>query len=389
MKKISMLDLINEYQYMKSEIDLSIQKCLSHQKWIFGPEIREFEDTIAKYIGVKHCIGTSSGTEALLLSLRSLAIKLYGNDYFEKKYEIITTPFSFTATGDVILRSGATPVFIDIDPATYNISTEKIKDYLTLEKNNAIGIIPVHLYGQPCNMDEIMNVAEEYNLFVIEDAAQAFGSIWRGNKIGSIGNAGAFSFFPSKNLGAFGDAGMIATNDIEINELSRMLLKHGGKDKYNVDYIGYNARIDTLQAAILLAKFKYIDEFNIKRRTIAEIYTKELSGIKGLSLPVSYEYFRNSNHFHVFHQYTIRTPKRNMLKSYLENKGISTMVYYPYPLHKMRVFKGRSKVYGAMINAEKASEEVLSLPIEPLQSEEDTMYVVNCVREFFDSRSSN
>ena len=292
MKQIPMLDLQLEYQYMKSDIDTAIKKCLDHQKWILGPEVEELENKIAAYLGVKHCIGASSGTEALVLSLRALAIKLKGQEYFDKTDEIITTPFTFTATGDAILRAGTTPVFVDIDPTTYNIDPANIWKYLTQNSKlqtrnsaNVVGIIPVHLYGQPCNMDEIMKIAKEYNLFVLEDVAQAFGGAWNGStgpalslskgspqKLGSVGTTGAFSFFPSKNLGGFGDGGMVSTNDDELAELMRMLLKHGGKDKYNVDHIGYNARLDTLQAAILLAKFKYIDEFNEKRRRIAEIY---------------------------------------------------------------------------------------------------------------------
>src|SRR3990170_2172141 len=194
MKQIPMLDLQLEYQYMKVDIDAAIKKCLDHQKWILGPEVEELENKIAKYLDVKHCIGASSGTEALVLSLRALAIKLKGQEYFDKTDEIITTPFTFTATGDAILRAGATPVFVDIDPITYNIDPENIKDYLKSEiqnpKSKIRGIVPVHLYGQPCNMDEIMNIAKEYNLFVLEDVAQAFGGMWKYKKLGSIGVVG-------------------------------------------------------------------------------------------------------------------------------------------------------------------------------------------------------
>ena len=199
-------------------------------------------------------------------------------------------------------------------------------------------------------MNDIMNLAEEYKLFVLEDVAQAFGATWKGRKLGSIGSAGAFSFFPSKNLGGFGDAGMVTTNDDEIAELVRMLLKHGGKDKYNVDHIGYNGRLDTLQAAILLAKFKYIDEFNEKRNKIAKIYSHELQGIEDLSLPVDYDDpilssspSKIDDSYHVFHQYTIQTSRREELQIFLNEKGVSTMVYYPFPLHKMKVFEGRMK----------------------------------------------
>lgn len=389
MKQIPMIDLCAEYEYMKADIDAAIGRCLKHQKWILGPEVKELEGRISEYLGVKHCIGVSSGTEALVLSLRALAIKTKGQEYFDKTEEIITTPFTFTATGDAILRAGATPVFVDIDPVTYNLDPKKIKEYLNSAlrdpRSKIVGIIPVHLYGQSCNMNEINNIADENKLFVVEDVAQAFGGMWKGNKLGSIGVAGAFSFFPSKNLGGFGDGGMISTNDDEISELVRMLLKHGGRDKYNVDHIGYNARLDTLQAAVLLTKFKYIDEFNERRRKIAILYQRGLDGINGLILP-SESHISDFNYqiHHVYHQYTIRTRRRDELQNYLKENSISTMVYYPFPLHKMKVFEGRSIIAGTLEHAEKAVTEVLSLPIEPLQGEEITDYVIESIKGFDD-----
>lgn len=388
---IPLLDLKLEYEYMKADIDSAIQKCLKHQKWILGPEVKELEDKLAEYLSVKHCIGAASGTEALVLSLRALAIKLKGQEYFDRTDEIITTPFTFTATGDAILRSGATPVFVDIDPVTYNINPAKIREYLKegsrlkAQGERVVGILPVHLYGQACQMEELMEIAKEYNLFVVEDVAQACGGMWKGNKLGSIGTTGAFSFFPSKNLGGFGDGGMVSTNDDETANLIRMLLKHGGKDKYNVDHIGYNARLDTLQAAIVLAKFKYIDEFNARRVKIAEIYNKELAGIEGLILPCALSPMPLADSVHVFHQYTVMTSKRDELQAHLKEKGISTMVYYPFPLHKMKVFSdGRSKVAGSLSHAEQACNSVLSLPIEPLQNKNDTAYIIESIKEFFE-----
>ncbi|BBO18596.1 glutamine--scyllo-inositol transaminase [Candidatus Brocadia pituitae] len=392
-KTIPILDLKKQYYYLIEDIDNAVLKNIADAKYILGSQVKELEDKIAGYIGVKHCIGMSSGTEALVLSLRALAIKLKGQEYFDKTDGIITTPFTFTATGDAVLRAGATPVFVDIDPITYNIDPAEIRECLKSEiqnpKSKIRGIIPVHLYGKPCNMDEIMDIAKEYNLFVLEDVAQAFGGTWRDKKLGSIGTAGTFSFFPSKNLGGFGDGGMVSTNDDELAELMRMLLKHGGKDKYNVDHIGYNARLDTLQAAILLAKFKFIDEFNAKRRSIAEVYNKELSGIGGLVLPGNNstpqlsnsltQYFTN---VHVYHQYTIRVlnGKRDSLQKHLKEKGIDTMVYYPVPLHKMEVFDGRCRVNGGLKESEKAVKEVLSLPMEPLVGQETIMKVVETIK---------
>jgi dTDP-4-amino-4,6-dideoxygalactose transaminase len=377
-----MLDLRREYEYLKQEIDRRIHRCLEHQQWILGSEVKELEVTIAGYLGVRYCIGVASGTDALVLSLRALAIKLKGQEYFDRSDEIITTPFTFTATGDAILRAGATPVFVDIDPETYNIDTNTIKAYLnSFGRGRVVGIIPVHLYGQSCEMDGVMKIADEYRLFVLEDVAQAFGGSWEDKKLGSIGIAGAFSFFPSKNLGGFGDGGMVATNDQQVAEIVRMLLKHGGRDKYNVDYIGYNSRLDTLQAAVLLAKMKYLGEFNDRRKKIAAAYDKGLTGLKGLTIP------HKAYSDHVYHQYTIRVARRDQLQSYLKEKGITSMVYYPFSLHKMNVFEnGRSKVVDSLKHAEEACHSVLSLPIEPLQTEEETTYVIDSIKDYFLNR---
>lgn len=386
-----MLDLKAEYLYMKQDIDAAIARCLEHQQWIFGPEVIEFEEEVARYVGVEHCIGTSSGTDALVAVLRALAIKTKSQEYFDRSDLIITTPFTFTATGDAILRAGATPLFVDIDPATYNIDPSKMREALdrpnmAFHSSHIVGIIPVHLYGQSCQMDEIMSIAREYNLFVVEDCAQAFGAKWQktGNaqKVGSIGDAGCFSFFPSKNLGAFGDGGAITTNDYELDDLIRMLIKHGGKDKYNVDHIGYNARIDTLQAAILLAKLKHIDNFNRRRCHIARSYTKGLKGTNGIVLPIANDLLIDDRH--VFHQFTLGIiDKRNLLQAHLKKAGIDSMVYYPVSLHKMRVFDDRCLTYGELIETENATTCVLSLPIEPLFNEERISHIVKCTKELF------
>src|SRR3972149_2239521 len=384
MKQIPMLDLKLEYEYMKKEIDSAIQRCLEHQQWILGPEVKELENKLAEYIGVKHCIGVSSGTDALVLSLRALAIKLKGKEYFDNTDEIITTPFTFTATGDAILRAGATPVFVDMDPSTFNIAPEKIRKYLKrgdTAASSVVGMIPVHLYGQACHMSEIMRIAEENNIFVLEDVAQAFGGMWKNRKLGSIGNTGAFSFFPSKNLGGFGDGGMVSTDDDEIADLVRMLLKHGGRDKYNVDHIGYNARLDTLQAAILSAKFKFSEEFNRRRRDVAKQYHNGLKNVNGITLPMPESFYETN---HVYHQYTVRVlnGKRDELQKYLKSKGISTMVYYHIPLQGMKVFEGRCITYDKLKESEKAAQEVLSLPIEPLMEDGSVEHVVKTIQEF-------
>ena len=372
-----MLNLKRQYDYMKKDIDDAISKCLNHQQWIMGPEVYDFEKNCSEFLGIKHCIGCSSGTEAIVLALRAIAIS-QGKEFFSKDDLIITTPFTFTATGDAILRSGATPVFVDIELNSFNIAPEKIKKYLENDKKKRVcGIVVVHLYGIPCNMDEICKLASEHGVFIIEDVAQAFGGKWKEKKLGTIGNAGAFSFFPSKNLGCFGDGGMVSTSDDKIAEIVRILIKHGGKDKYNVDFLGYNARLDTIQAAVLLARMKFVDEFNNRRKSIAKRYNNFLSEIKEIKTP---EILEGS----VFHQYTIRVPeeKRDTLQKFLKEKGISTMVYYPVCLHEMKLFNNRA-IFGNLSSAERASRQVISLPIDPLMTEQEQDYVIANIKEFF------
>ena len=378
-RSIPILNLQEEYKHIIEEIDSALLKVVSKAKYILGPEVSELEQKIASYIGTKHAIGVSSGTDALALSLRALAIKNKAQEYWDKEDLIITTPFTFTATGDAILRAGATSLFVDIDPDTFNIDPEQVK--LAIEKygNNVVGVISVHLYGQPANMDEIIKIAKENNLFVVEDCAQSFGAKWDGRLTGSFGDTGCFSFFPSKNLGGFGDGGMITTDGDELAEIIRMLRKHGGKDKYNVDHIGYNARLDTLQAAILLAKMKYIDEFNNRRRKIASLYDEYLKEIVWVKTPQAHK-----KAYHVYHQYTIRLPnkKRDDVQKKLEEKGIQTMIYYPISLHKMKVFKNRCECLGDLKNTTEATEQVLSLPIEPVYKEEIYRKVVEEIKNF-------
>lgn len=378
---IPMLDLKREYKYMKQDVDLALERTLEHHKWIWGPEVAEFERKIASYVGTKHAIGVGSGTDALLLSLRAFSIKTKDKEYFSREDEIITTPFTFTATGDTILRAGATPMFVDIDPVTFTIDPQKVNEAIT---EKTVGIVPVHLYGLSCNMGELLEIARKNNIFIVEDVAQAFGGRWRDKILGSIGDAGAFSFFPSKNLGGFGDAGIVTTKDDEIADLVRMLVKHGGSDKYNVDHIGYNSRLDTVQAAILLAKFKYIDEFNQRRRKIAKFYNTQLGKLNWIKIPEEIEDVK-----HVYHQYTIRVlnGERDILREYLRSQEISTMVYYPVPLHKMRLFQGRYKSVGDLREAEKASKEVISFPIEPLFKEEEIALVVNAIFKWEKTRA--
>ena len=378
MSRTLMLDLHKEYEYMKEQIDSAIGRCLKHQRWIHGPEVSQLETEVSKYLGAAKAVGVASGTDALVISLRCMAMKFKNKEYFDHSDKIITTPFTFTASGDAILRSGGTPVFVDIDPQSYNIDVAKVRDYLADNHNGVVGIVAVHLYGQSCDMDALIELADQYDLFVVEDVAQAFGGKWKQQCLGTIGAAGAFSFFPSKNLGGFGDGGMIATDDDEIAEIANMLLRHGGKDKYNVEHVGYNSRLDTIQAAILLAKLKYIDEFTQKRRDIAKCYNDELAGSSWLSCPVELE-----NAYHVYHQYTVRITQadRDEIKEILQQKEIGTAVYYPFALHQMQLFSQRAEIVGQLEQAECASRQVLSLPIEPLYSEEEIQEVCNCLKQ--------
>ncbi len=367
-KKIPLLDLKREYLAYKKELDKALLQTASQANYILGPEVKRLEEEVSKYLDTKHCLGVASGTDALVISLRALAIKLKGKEYFSPEDEIITTPFTFTATGGSILRSGATPVFVDINPVSFNLDPQKVAEAIT---PNTVGIVPVHLYGQACAMDELNTLAEEHNLFILEDVAQAFGAYYKGKKLGSIGYMAAFSFFPSKNLGAFGDGGMLATGDDELAALARMLSKHGGRDKYSVHYLGYNSRLDTLQASLLLVKLKYVDHFNKLRRDLAAYYNEALSALDWLSTPLEIE------PGHVYHQYTIRIKdgRRNQVQDELKKCGVATAVYYPLLLTAMKLYQGRSSIPTSVKHAEAACSEVLSLPVGPLLSKDEIKHV--------------
>ncbi len=378
---IPMLNLRREYEYMRREIDDALKRCLEHQQWIKGKELREFEERSAEYLGVKHTLGVSSGTDALVIALRALALKNEGREYFEPHAEILTTPFTFTATAEAILRAGATPVFIDVDSETFNIRADLMEEYIKTHPmpERIKGTVVVHLFGQSARMDEILDVARRYGLFVVEDTAQAFGGMWKNRKLGTMGDAGCFSFFPSKNLGCFGDGGMVVTNNTELAEYMRILANHGGRDKYMVELLGYNARLDTLQAAVLLVKLGYVDEFNERRRRLASLYTSGLEGLDGVITPVEMPHA-----FHVYHQYTLRITdgRRDLLREWLKERGVATMVYYPAPLNRLKLFEDRAKTHRGVETAEALSREVLSLPVEPLQEDEETAYITDCIKEF-------
>jgi len=379
---VPLLDLTRQYSTIKAEIDAAIRRVLESGRFILGPEVEAFEEEIAQYLGVKHAIGVASGTDALLLSLKALNIGPGDG--------VIVPSFTFFATAGVVANLGATPIFVDIDPKTFNIDPEKLRELLTHHASpithhsspiTAVkAIIPVHLYGQPADMDEIMAIAHEYELYVVEDAAQAIGAEYKGQKVGTIGHLGCFSFFPTKNLGAYGDGGLVVTNDDELAERVRMLRVHGSKPKYYHHLVGTNSRLDALQAAILRAKLPHLDEWTAARQRLASRYDELLGDIPGIEVP-----YRAPERTHIFHQYTIRVHdgRRDELQQYLKEKGIDTQVYYPLPLHLQPCFRYLGYKEGDLPESERASQEVLSLPMFPELTEEEQDYVVDAIMRFF------
>ncbi|MFH1767561.1 MAG: DegT/DnrJ/EryC1/StrS family aminotransferase [Candidatus Omnitrophota bacterium] len=400
---IPLLDLKREYKFLKKDIDCQLKTCFLTQKWVMGNKLAEFERKAADYLGAKFAVGVGSGTDALILSLRALAFNKYGKVCFNQKDEVITTPFTFIATAEAIMRAGATPVFTDINPDTFNIDPFSMKKAVN---KNTVGIIPVHLFGLPCQMEEIARIAKANSLFVIEDCAQAFGSIYKERKVGTLGDAGAFSFFPSKNIGCYGDGGMITTNDSKTAELVRALRDHGQKRMYNADFIGYNSRLDSIQAAVLLAKLKYTDRFNALRVKAAQKYNQGLNNIKQIQISSNIltthdtrdqresrvtcsERSRTksreltTNYRHVYHLYTIKVlSRRNQLLNYLNFNGISARIYYPCLLSHMKAFK-RAKVSGTIENASKILPQILTLPIHPFLKDREIAFIIRHIYRFF------
>lgn len=377
--RIPILDLKPQYQLIKSEIKAAIDQVLDSGQFIMGPTLSQFESDAAAYLGVKHAIGVNSGTDALMISLRALGIG--------PGDEVITTPFSFFATAESISCVGAKPVFVDIEPGSFNIDPGLIKAAIT-PKTKAI--MPVHLYGNPAAIAQITNIATDHNLKIIEDCAQAFGAVYKGDgddspqtchddvrqsllgkRVGSLGDMGAFSFFPTKNLGAYGDAGLITTDDDHLAELARMLRVHGEKKRYHNEMLGYNSRLDAMQAAILSVKLKYIDQWNQQRRGVAQTYSRLLDGVDGVITP-------HVTDGHVFHQYTIRIlgGKRDAVKQALADAGIGAMIYYPIPQDRLPIYDGQ---YPANEVSNELGKEVLSLPIWPELTADSQAQVVKAL----------
>ncbi len=344
---IPMVDLRKQFQEIKDEIIDVLTEILESSQYILGPKVSEFEKKIAEYHKVSEAVGVASGTDALRLSLDAFGIG--------KRDEVITTPFTFFATAEAILYSGAKPVFVDIEPYTFNIDVSQIDARIT---KHTKAILPVYLFGHIADIEEILNIAKRYGLKVIEDCAQSFGAKLNGRKAGSFGDTGCFSFYPSKNLGGYGDGGMIILNDSKVADKIRTLRNHGSKGSYVHKSVGFNSRLDEIQAGILLVKMKRIDEYNRKRRQKAALYTELLSSV--VQCPVE-----RKGAYHVFHQYTIRNPKRNEIQKMLREKGISSVIYYPLPLHLQEALKFLGYKKGAFPVTEKVAQEVLSLPIHP------------------------
>ncbi len=358
-EKISVLDISPEVEALWDELNAAIQGVLRSGQFIMGPEVAAFEAEAAEYLGVEHAVGVNSGTDALVIALRALGVG--------PGDEVVTPSFTFFATAEAISHVGAVPVFADIDPETYNIDPALIEEKITPRTR---AIVPVHLFGQAAEMDPILALAEEHGLKVLEDVAQAFGGEYRGKKLGTLGHAGAFSFFPSKNLGAYGDGGLITTDDSRFAEVARMLRAHGGKKKYHNELIGYNSRLDEVQAAILRVKLPYIDEWNEGRREVARRYDALLEGTPHIVTPR-----RAADRLHVYNQYTIRVTggRRDEVRKRLAKCGVATMVYYPVSVHRLPVYEGLGY---RLPRSEAAEDEVLSLPMGPWLDEEDARRVV-------------
>lgn len=361
---IPMLDLNPEIDMLWDEINAAIQGVLRSTRFIMGPEVQALEAEVTEYLGVEHAVGVNSGTDALVIALRALDIG--AGD------EVITTSFTFFATGESISIVGATPVFVDVDPQTFNLDVSKVEAAITA---NTKAIMPVHLYGHAVDMDALMTIAEKHDIAVVEDTAQAFGGGYRGHKLGTIGHIGAYSFFPSKNLGAYGDAGMLVTNDAAIAETARKLRAHGSLKKYQNEILGYNSRLDAMQAAILRVKLPHVPEFNKGRQIVASRYHEMLSDINGVVIPLAADYAD-----HVYHQYTVRIldGKRDAVREALAEQQVSTMIYYPVPMHQLPVY---SDINVTLPMTEQLATEALSLPIWPQMPEETQQRVVDALRQ--------
>jgi len=362
--KIPLLDLVAQYQSIKAEVDSAIQRVLASGHFILGDEVTSLETEVSAYLGVGYGVGVASGTDALILALRALEIG--------PGDEVIIPAYTFFATASAVMHVGAKPILVDIDPRTYCIDVRKITEAIT-SKTRAI--IPVHLYGHPADMDEIFAIAHDHGLSVIEDNAQAFGAEYKDKKTGSLGDMACLSFFPSKNLGGYGDGGMVVSQDASLIERVQLLRTHGWRKKYYPQILGYNSRLDALQAAILRVKLNHLDRWNDIRRQIAAQYNQGLSNFSSIRTP-----FETSNSKHVYHLYVIRATNRNKIQQMLKDAGIASGVYYPQPLHLTQPCLDLDYKVGDFPVSEKASSETLALPIYPDMTQEQIDYVIAALK---------
>jgi len=372
--KIEMVDLKGQYVKVQDEIDAAVLKVIREATFINGPAVIEFTQNLSSYLGGAHVIPCANGTDALQIAMMALDLK--------PGDEVIVPAFTYVATAEVIGLLKLKPVMVDVDPLTFNMTRENITKAIT-SKTKAV--VPVHLFGQCCDMEPIMELADNHGLFVIEDTAQAIGAEYTftngsKKKAGTIGHIGCTSFFPSKNLGCYGDGGAIYTNDLGLAERIRMIANHGQVKKYVHKYIGVNSRLDTIQAAILNVKLRYLDNYSSFRRNSADLYDRLLEEINGIITPV-----RSSNSSHVFHQYTLRVlnSKRDSLKAYLESFGIPAMIYYPIPLNQQEAFQSIGSVIGPLDVTKHLCSSVLSLPMHTELSEEQQIFIANKIEDFF------
>jgi len=373
MEKIHMVDLHTQYLQIKEEVDMAIQEVLNSTAFIQGPQVSQFADALAKYLNVKSVIPCANGTDALQIAMMALGCK--------PGDEVILPVHTYVATAEVIALLGLTPIFTEVDEKTFNIDVNQIESKIT---NRTVAIVPVHLYGQCVDMEPIMKIAQKHNLHVIEDAAQALGAEYtfsdgRKMKAGTMGTVGCTSFFPSKNLGCFGDGGAIFTQDSSLAEKIKMISNHGQRIKYHHDIIGVNSRLDTLQAGILNVKLKYLDDYKNRRNEVASFYDREFSSLPFLEVP-----FRSANTTHVFHQYTLKTKgiDRDQFKAYLESKGVPTMIYYPVPLHLQKAYSKPEYPAGSFMITERLSNTVISLPIHTEMKLDQLSYICDTIKSF-------
>jgi UDP-2-acetamido-2-deoxy-ribo-hexuluronate aminotransferase len=373
MEKVRMADLHTQYLRIKQEIDSAIQEVLDSTAFIQGPQVSQFADALAIYLNSKSVIPCANGTDALQIALMALGCK--------PGDEVIIPVHTYVATAEVIALLGLNPVFTEVDGKSFNINVKQIEEKIS---DKTFAIVPVHLYGQCADMEPILAIAKKHNIHIIEDVAQALGAVYtftdgKKKRAGTMGTIGCTSFFPSKNLGCFGDGGAIFTQDPMLAEKIKMIANHGQKIKYHHDIIGVNSRLDTLQAAILNVKLKYLDDYESRRNQVAKFYDRELSSLNFVEVP-----FRASNCTHVFHQYTLKTREinRDQFKVYLENKGIPTMIYYPVPLHLQHAYARPEYPVGSFKITEELSRTVISLPIHTEMNEEQLSYICTTIKEF-------